>query len=94
MDRDWSSAADEFFENSTSFVKEDSMFKLHYRGQMICLIRKIILAACEPNHNCTGDTKRETNLKNEMKIVRRMIFPLTDLTSMFLAKPRVNLSNC
>ncbi len=31
-----------------------------------------------------GDTKRETNLKNEMKIVRRMIFPWPDLTSMFL----------
>ncbi len=61
---------------------------------MIGLIRKIILAACKPNHNCTGDTKRETNLKNENKIVRRMIFPWADLTSMFLAKPRVNLSNC
>ncbi len=31
-----------------------------------------------------GDTKRETNLKNEIKIVRRMIFPWPDLTSMFL----------
>ncbi len=31
-----------------------------------------------------GDTKRETNLKNEMEIVRRMIFPWADLTSMFL----------
>ncbi len=31
-----------------------------------------------------GDTKRETNLKNEMEIVRRMIFPWGDLTSMFL----------
>ncbi len=51
---------------------------------MIGLIRKIILAACDPNHDCTGDTKRETNLKNEMKIARRMIFPWPDLTSMFL----------
>ncbi len=50
---------------------------------MIGLIRKIILAACDPNHDCTGDTKRETNLKNEMEIVRRMIFPWPDLT-MFL----------
>ncbi len=41
---------------------------------MIGLIRKIILAACDPNHDCTGDTKRETNLKNEMEIVRRMIW--------------------
>ncbi len=31
-----------------------------------------------------GDTKRETNLENEMKIVRRMIFPWPDLTIMFL----------
>ncbi len=31
-----------------------------------------------------GDTKRETNLKNEMEIVRRMIFPWADLTSMIL----------
>ncbi len=59
---------------------------------MIGLICKIILA-CDPNHDCTGDTKRETNLKNEMEIVRRMIFSWPDLTSMFLAKPRVNLSN-
>ncbi len=57
--------------------------QLYYRGQMIGLIRKIILAACDPNHDCTGDTKRETNLKNEMEIVRRMIFPWPDLT-MFL----------
>ncbi len=41
---------------------------------MIGLIRKIILAACDQNHDCTGDTKRETNLKNEMEIVRRMIW--------------------
>ncbi len=50
---------------------------------MIGLIRKIILA-CDPNPDCMGDTKRETNLKNEMKIVRRMIFPWADLTSMLL----------
>ncbi len=62
-----------FFENSTCYVKEeDPTFKLYYRGQMIGLIRKIILV-CDPNHDCTGDTKRETNLKNEMEIVRRMI---------------------
>ncbi len=68
----------------TCFAKEeDPTFKLYYRGQMIGLIRKIILAACNPNHDCTGDTKRETNLKNEMEIVRRMIFPWPDLT-MFL----------
>ncbi len=34
---------------------------------MIVLIRKIILAAYDPNHDCTGDTKRKTNLKNEME---------------------------
>ncbi len=56
----------------TCFAKEeDPTFKLYYRGQMIGLIRKIILAACDPNHDCTGDTKRETNLKNEMEIVRK-----------------------
>ncbi len=53
---------------------------------MIGLIRKIILAACDPNHDCTGDTKRETNLKNEMEIVRK-----DDLT--VSNQPRVNLSN-
>ncbi len=31
-----------------------------------------------------GDTKRETNLKNEMKIVRSVKYPWPDLTSMFL----------
>ncbi len=51
---------------------------------MIGLIRKIILAACEPNHDCTGDTKRETNLKNEMKVVRSLKYTWPDLTSMFL----------
>ncbi len=38
---------------------------------MIGLISKIILKTCDPNHDCTGDTKRETNLKNEMEIVRK-----------------------
>ncbi len=68
------------------FVKDaiDPTFKLHYRGQMIKLIRKIIAAACDPNYDCTGDTKRETNLKNEMKIVRSVKYPWPDLTSMFL----------
>ncbi len=68
------------------FVKDviDPSFKLHYRGQMIKLIRKIIAAACDPNYDCTGDTKRETNLKNEMKIVRSVKYPWPDLTSMFL----------
>ncbi len=71
----------------TCFAKEeDPTFKLYYRGQMIGLIRKIILATCDPNHDCTGDTKRETNLKNEMEIVRK-----DDLT--VSNQPRVNLSN-
>jgi hypothetical protein len=57
---------------------------VHYRGQIIGLMRKIIGAACDPNHDCTGDTERETNLKNEMKIVRSLKYPWPDLTSMFL----------
>ncbi len=59
---------------------------------MIGLIRKIILAACDPNHDCTGDTKRETNLKNEMEIVRKDDFSMAwfDYVS---HQPRVNLSN-
>ncbi len=66
----------------TCFVKEeDPTFKLYYRGQMIGLIRKIILAACDPNHDCTGDTKRETNLKNEMEIVRK-----DDLTMFLISR--------
>ncbi len=77
MDRDWSSGdvADEQLEcdcgaGKTCFVKDviDPTFKLHYRGQMIGLMHKIIAAACDPNHDCTGDTERETNLKKEIKL--------------------------
>ncbi len=42
----------------------DSMFKQRYRDQMIDLIQMVIEHACDPNHDCTGDTKRVTNLKN------------------------------
>ncbi len=77
----------------TCFAKEeDPTFKLYYRGQMIGLIRKIILAACDPNHDCTGDTKRETNLKNEMEIVRRMIFPWPDLTMFLTSRESICLT--
>ncbi len=48
------------------------------------MIRKIILAACDPNHDCTRDTKRQKNIKNEMKIVRSLKYPWLDLTSIFL----------
>ncbi len=48
---------------------------------MIGLIHKIILATCDPNHDCTGDTKRETNLKNEMEIVRK-----DDLTMFLISR--------
>ncbi len=50
-----SSTADEFFFflKTMCFAKEDPTFKLYYRGQMIGLIRKIILA-CDPNHDCAG----------------------------------------
>ncbi len=47
---------------------------------MISLIRKIILAAYDPNHDCTGDTKRETNLKNQMNIVKSLKYQWPDLT--------------
>ncbi len=52
MATDWSSTDDEFLK-TLCFAKEDPTFKLYYRGQMIGLIRKIILA-CDPNHDCTG----------------------------------------
>ncbi len=43
----------------TCFAKEeDPTFKLYYRGQMIGLIRKIILAACDPNHPYNHDLDR------------------------------------
>ncbi len=89
MDRDWSSGDAKQLDcgtGKTCFVKDviDQMFKLHYGGQMIKLMRKIISAACDPYHDCTGGTKRETNLKNEMKIVRSVKYPWPDLTSMFL----------
>ncbi len=47
---------------------------------MIELMRTVIEHACDPNHDCTGDTKRVKNLKNEMDVVRG----LTDLTCIFL----------
>ncbi len=47
----------------------DSTFKPHYRGQMIELVRTVINAASDPNHDSTGDTKRVKNLKNEMDVV-------------------------
>ncbi len=78
MATDWSSDA----LRKMCFAKEeDPTFKLYYRGQMIGLIRKIILATCDPNHDCTGDTKRETNLKNEMEIVRK-----DDLTMFLISR--------
>lgn len=71
---------------NTSFVKDiiDPDFKLHYRGQMIGLMQKIIKKECDPNHDCTGDSKRETNLSNQMKLVRRLKYTWPDLTSIFL----------
>ncbi|XP_073694095.1 uncharacterized protein [Garra rufa] len=50
----------------------DSMFKPYYKGQMIKPMNKVIVDERDPNHDCTGDTKRKTNLKNEMKIVRSL----------------------
>ncbi len=48
----------------------DSTFKQHYRDQMIELVCTVINAASDPNHDCMGDTKRVTNLKNEMDDAR------------------------
>ncbi len=62
----------------------DSTFKPHYRGQMIELVRTVINAASDPNHDSTGDTKRVKNLKNEMDIVRGLTDSWPDLTSMFI----------
>ncbi len=55
---------------------------------MIGLIRKIILATCNPNRDCTGDTKHETNLKNEMEIVRKddlTMFGITRTITIWIA---------
>ncbi len=62
----------------------DFTFKLHYRGQMINLMCKIIDAASNPNHDCKGDTKRVKNLKKEMDVVRGLTNSWHDLTSMFI----------
>ncbi len=62
----------------------DSTFKTHYRGQMIDLMTTIIDAACDPNHDSTGDTKRVKNIKNEMDVVRSLTDSWPDLTSMFI----------
>ncbi len=70
----------------TGFVKDviDTMFKPHYRGQMIGLMQTVIEHACKLYHDCTGDTKRVKNLKNDMDVVRSVKYPWPDLTSMFL----------
>ncbi len=62
----------------------DSTFKPHYRGQMIKLMHTVIDAACDPNHDFTGDTKRVKNRKNEMDVVRGLTDSWPDLTSMFI----------
>ncbi len=67
VERDWCSGDAKQLDCGTGkkcFVKDviDPSFKLHYRGQMIKLIRKIIVAVCDPNYDCTGDTKRETKI--------------------------------
>ncbi len=62
----------------------DSTFKPHYRGQMIKLIHTVIDAACDPNHDSTGDTKCVKNLKSEMDVVRGLTDSWPDLTSMFI----------
>lgn len=62
----------------------DSMFKQCYREQMIDLMRKIIDDASDPNLDCTTDSKRVTNLKKEMDVVRRLKNnPWPDLTSLY-----------
>lgn len=63
----------------------DTMFKPHYRGQMFKLMHTVIEHACNPNHDCTGDTKCVKNLKIEMDVVRSLKNnPWPDLTSMFI----------
>ncbi len=57
----------------------DSAFKQLYRDQMIDLMHKIVEHACDPNHDCTGDTKRVKNLKNEMDDARDLTGSWADL---------------
>ncbi len=57
----------------------DSTFKQRYRDQMIELMTTVINAASDPNHDCTGDTKRVTNLKNEMDDARDLTGSWGDL---------------
>ncbi|XDV38228.1 hypothetical protein PO909_007681 [Leuciscus waleckii] len=61
----------------------DSMFKDHFRGQMVGLMHRIIDAACDMKKDCAQDTKRVTNLKNEMDVVRGLTKPWPDVTPMF-----------
>ncbi len=60
----------------------DSTFKQRYRDQMIDLIRMVIEHACDPivHHDCTGDTKRVTNLKNYMDDTIDLTSSWVDLT--------------
>ncbi len=62
----------------------NSTFKPHYRGQIIDFMTTIIDAASDPNHDCTGDTKRVKNLKNEMDVVRSLTDSWPDLMSVFI----------
>ncbi|XDV24042.1 hypothetical protein PO909_010212 [Leuciscus waleckii] len=61
----------------------DSMFKDHFRGQMVGLMHRIIDAACDMKNDCAQDTKRVTNLKNEMDVVRGLTKSWPDVTPMF-----------
>ncbi len=63
----------------------DTAYKPHYRGRMIKLMQTVIEHTCDPNHDCTEDTERVKNLKNEMDYVRSLKNnPWPDLTSMFI----------
>jgi hypothetical protein len=61
----------------------DSMFKDYFRGQMVDLMHRIVDTACDVNNNCVRDTKRVTNLKNEMDVIRGLVGSWTDVTPMF-----------
>ncbi len=85
MATDWSST-DDVFENSS--VLQKKIPRLNYITEdkwSVWYVRSFWHAI---QIMITGDTKRETNLKNEMEIVRRMILWLISNH-----QPRVNLSN-
>ncbi|XP_059378823.1 LOW QUALITY PROTEIN: serine/threonine-protein kinase WNK2-like [Carassius carassius] len=85
MEGKWSGAVEveklECAVGNTCSVKDiiDPVFKLHYRGQMIGLMQKIITAECDPNHDLFQDRKltkvERQRFKEEAEMLKGLQHP-------------------